>query len=380
MNKWLQIMCTMALAVVLVSGLLAEVTVQLTSPEDGAYVTPCTELVIHAEVTATAPDTIKDVRFYYNDRQKYRDRREPWEYKWKSINRGVYNFYAKVTTLDGTEYFSNSARVKVGPVSMGEKIYNGSFDCGKFSGWNNQIQGGAAATFEIYDDFYFDDQYYMYVEITNGGGEVWHVQSITTCPTDSGHVYEISFLADAIDPKAIDVSMQENQDPWAVQMNLTIDIDGPDLYGPFEFIATKTDPTNQLRFNIGLNTIAFFLDDVQVIDRSASAVKAKRLDWRGGLTTTYELQQAYPNPFNMSTSLRYFTAKAANIEIELFDVRGRKVRSLYSGMAEPGSHVARWDGRDDFGKVLSSGVYLARMTVQDKAIPVVMSRKLLLVK
>jgi len=163
-------------------------------------------------------------------------------------------------------------------------------------------------------------------------------------------------------------------------MNLTIDIDGPDLYGPFEFIATKTDPTNQLRFNIGLNTIAFFLDDVQVIDRSASAVKAKRLDWRGGLTTTYELQQAYPNPFNMSTSLRYFTAKAANIEIELFDVRGRKVRSLYSGMAEPGSHVARWDGRDDFGKVLSSGVYLARMTVQDKAIPVVMSRKLLLVK
>lgn len=365
----------------LLSGILfADVSVQITEPTAGSVLTPCTDVALKADVTVTAGETIKDVRFYYNGRQKYRDRKEPWEYTWKSINSGVYELTAKVTTNDGLEVWSDPVRIKVGHISNGQILYNGNFDCGKMSGWNNQVQGGAIATFEIYDDNYFDDQYYMYVEIENGGSENWHVQSSILCPSDSGHVYEITFLADAVDPKSIDVSIQENQEPWAEQSSFIVDIDGPDMYGPLEFVATKTDPTNQLRFNLGLNTIPFFLDDVQVIDRSMSGVKAKRIDANGVLRTAFELAQAYPNPFNMSTNLRFNLAKAAEVSISVFDMQGRMVKTLQNGLVDAGSHVARWDGRSNVGDVVASGVYFVRMTVNDSSIPLVLSRKVLLIK
>ena len=257
MKSWLRISVVLAVCLLLIGGLFADVTVQLTEPAAGSVLTPCTDVTLKADVTVTAGESIKDVRFYYNNRQKYRDRKEPWEYTWKSIDRGVYDISAKATTSDGLEFFSEPVHIKVGPISNGEKLFNGSFDCGKKSNWTMFAHSPAQATFNIYDDAWFDDPYYLFVEITNGSTEVWHVQASIACPTDSGHVYEISFLADADDPKSIDISMQENQDPWAVQMNMTVDIDGPDLYGPYEFVATKTDPTNQLRFNIGGNTIRF---------------------------------------------------------------------------------------------------------------------------
>lgn len=382
MKLRLQKAASAAFFMLLTGVLFADVTVQITEPAAGSVLTPCTDVTLKAEVTVTAGETIKDVRFYFNDRLKYRDRSEPWEYVWKGINSGVYDFQAKVTTNDGVEFWSDPVHVKVGQISNGQILFNGNFDCGKKTNWLTQTASGtdAKATFEIYDDSWFDDQYYMFVEIQNGGTENWHVQMSTACPTDSGHVYEITFLADSDDPKTIDVAMQENQDPWASQADFTIDIDGPDLYGPYEVAASKTDPSNMLRFNVGNNTIPFYLDDVQVIDRSMSGVKAKRLDASGALTTAYELQQAFPNPFNMSTNLRYNLSKAADVEIDLFDMQGRKVRTLQNGFVAAGSHVARWNGQNDSGDIVSSGVYIARMSVNDASIPVTLARKLILIK
>ncbi|MEZ4387940.1 MAG: FlgD immunoglobulin-like domain containing protein [Candidatus Krumholzibacteriia bacterium] len=74
----------------------------------------------------------------------------------------------------------------------------------------------------------------------------------------------------------------------------------------------------------------------------------------------------YPNPFNPTASVPYLVPErlgAANVRLDVLDVRGRVVRTLVDGIRAAGSHLARFDGRDDDGNVLPSGSYLARLQV-----------------
>jgi hypothetical protein len=69
-----------------------------------------------------------------------------------------------------------------------------------------------------------------------------------------------------------------------------------------------------------------------------------------------------PNPFCRETSFRLTLPRNVVAEVAVFDILGRKVRTLVSGGASAGEHVLDWDGRDDAGVRVSSGVYLCRMT------------------
>jgi len=76
---------------------------------------------------------------------------------------------------------------------------------------------------------------------------------------------------------------------------------------------------------------------------------------------SFEIYQNYPNPFNPRTLIRFDLARAGAIELSIFNARGRRVRALVSGVMGPGHYEAVWDGRDDEGADLSSGVYLYRL-------------------
>lgn len=84
---------------------------------------------------------------------------------------------------------------------------------------------------------------------------------------------------------------------------------------------------------------------------------------RGALLT--RLQPSFPNPFNPSTQLRFELAQAAHVELAIYDVRGRLVRSLANGRLPGGAHSRRWDGQDASGRPVASGVYLARLVTAD---------------
>jgi len=75
---------------------------------------------------------------------------------------------------------------------------------------------------------------------------------------------------------------------------------------------------------------------------------------------------AFPNPFNPETTLRYGVIQKSFIEILIYNVRGQVVRKLMSEDKDAGWHQIRWDGLDDSGRILSSGVYFARMHMGDK--------------
>jgi hypothetical protein len=77
---------------------------------------------------------------------------------------------------------------------------------------------------------------------------------------------------------------------------------------------------------------------------------------------TFSLNPARPNPFNPSTSLSFTLPAARKAELSIFSVTGQKVRTLVSGPLAAGPHSVAWDGRDDAGKAVSSGVYLSRLT------------------
>ncbi len=76
----------------------------------------------------------------------------------------------------------------------------------------------------------------------------------------------------------------------------------------------------------------------------------------------FGLAQNAPNPFNPVTSLRFSIPEACEVLLAVYDVNGRLVRNLVSGMRDAGHHEATWDGADDTGRSVASGVYIVGMT------------------
>jgi hypothetical protein len=93
------------------------------------------------------------------------------------------------------------------------------------------------------------------------------------------------------------------------------------------------------------------------------------------------LGQNYPNPFNPATKIEYRLPETGpggktEVSVVVYDVRGAKVRVLVSGTESAGKHVVEWDGRNDAGQAVGSGVYFYRMTTTNFA----HSRKMVLLK
>ena len=73
------------------------------------------------------------------------------------------------------------------------------------------------------------------------------------------------------------------------------------------------------------------------------------------------LYQNYPNPFNPSTTISFHLPKATACKVEIFNIRGQKVKTLLSGTMPSGKHSLIWDGEDESGRAVSSGVYCYRL-------------------
>jgi FlgD Ig-like domain len=73
------------------------------------------------------------------------------------------------------------------------------------------------------------------------------------------------------------------------------------------------------------------------------------------------LAQNYPNPFNPTTTIAYSMAKASHVNLDIFDVRGLRVRTLVAQSVSAGNHTVNWDGLDQTGNRVASGVYFYRL-------------------
>lgn len=78
----------------------------------------------------------------------------------------------------------------------------------------------------------------------------------------------------------------------------------------------------------------------------------------------YALSQNFPNPFNPQTMIQYQLPEASRVTLTIYNLFGQEVRTLVAGQREAGYHAEIWDGRDDFGKRVASGVYFYRLSAE----------------
>lgn len=93
-----------------------------------------------------------------------------------------------------------------------------------------------------------------------------------------------------------------------------------------------------------------------------------------------ELMQNSPNPFNPSTSIKFFVPNISDVTIKIYDILGREVTTLINKQIQAGFHIVFWNGRDKFGNQASSGVYLYRLTATSKAGNFIETKKMTLLK
>jgi hypothetical protein len=74
-----------------------------------------------------------------------------------------------------------------------------------------------------------------------------------------------------------------------------------------------------------------------------------------------------PNPFNPSTTISFSIPSSGKISLAVYDITGRKVRTLLSDHMSAGTHSITWDGRDDSGQMVASGIYLSRLIAGKKS-------------
>ncbi len=77
------------------------------------------------------------------------------------------------------------------------------------------------------------------------------------------------------------------------------------------------------------------------------------------------LGPTHPNPFSRSTAISFSIPSASCVELDIYTISGRRIRTLVNGTQQAGHHVAEWDGKDGSGKDVSSGIYYCRLRAED---------------
>ncbi|NOZ60047.1 MAG: T9SS type A sorting domain-containing protein [Calditrichaeota bacterium] len=125
------------------------------------------------------------------------------------------------------------------------------------------------------------------------------------------------------------------------------------VYVRFHFVSDGQNPS-----------IGALIDDVEIFEGSVSAVETPTTE--AMVPDRYELKQNFPNPFNMETSISYNLPEKANVNLTIFNINGEIVRTLESGLRTAGTHRVQWNGRDQSGQIVGTGVYLYQLEVAGK--------------
>jgi flagellar hook assembly protein FlgD len=80
------------------------------------------------------------------------------------------------------------------------------------------------------------------------------------------------------------------------------------------------------------------------------------------LPDAFSLSQNYPNPFNPETVIKYALPEDCHVELLIYNILGQKVKTLVDEYQDSGFRMVHWNGRDDKGNELASGVYFCKIT------------------
>jgi type IX secretion system substrate protein len=136
----------------------------------------------------------------------------------------------------------------------------------------------------------------------------------------------------------------------------SFDKDGDDVLNNWnlnEMYSSKRDSCyvfNSAQYPLGINSVRVEVTDNQYTNTQSWIVDIKP-------AKKYELSQNYPNPFNGTTTIPFELQKDGNVNITIYDVLGRKVKTLINQPYTFGKHTITWEGSDANSNEVSSGIY-----------------------
>lgn len=120
-----------------------------------------------------------------------------------------------------------------------------------------------------------------------------------------------------------------------------------------DFTFTRCDGQNALPTDIMIDTTTGYVT-IGVSDINPGVLPAK-----------FELTQNYPNPFNPDTKIEFAVPQKSQVDLVIYNVMGQKVKTLVSGVLDAGWKQVTWDGTDDYGNIVASGIYLYKLNAGD---------------
>ena len=152
-------------------------------------------------------------------------------------------------------------------------------------------------------------------------------------------------------------------------------------------VATKSDASDLGNITLRQGSTgaapALVIDGLRVGTTWALGVPSAVTDMFSGIPTVYELQNNYPNPFNPSTTIQYGLPKQSNVTVKIYSLLGQEVKTLVNNDQSPSYYRVVWNGTDNYGSHVSSGVYFIRITAQSSepnSKPFIQVKKMLLMK
>jgi flagellar hook assembly protein FlgD len=89
-------------------------------------------------------------------------------------------------------------------------------------------------------------------------------------------------------------------------------------------------------------------------------------DYNNLIPAKPSITASYPNPFNPTTTIAYYIPVKSKVDMAIYNVKGQRVKDLINNEIPKGSHRIVWDGKDNNGRAVSSGLYLVRIGIGNK--------------
>ena len=213
-------------------------------------------------------------------------------------------------------------------------------------------------------------------DVVRAGAEIIINASVSSVTNLKGYSFALSYDPDKfefvgaesgqdnllnINGGATPLFLSKSDEPGKV--NLANGISDDDL-------ASGEGLTAEIKFRVKSD----FEDDVSIAITDAEIIDGfyllNHVREMGSLTVAitpdrYDLAQNYPNPFNPSTTIEYALPKTSSVQLTIFNMAGQAARTLVDDRQKAGSYSVEWDGRDNSGRQMASGIYFYNIKADD---------------
>ncbi len=258
---------------------------------------------------------------------------------------------------------------------------NGSFEEASYgpvvstdvTGWNLLAEGKGKAYFEIVDSPVYDGIKALKVIIDTLGSNPWDIQVVNepfTVKPNTKYRYSIMAKTDKSGPVVnFTVGEPVTYREWGRAHQVVMTTEWQQVTFEFTTQAGVTEGRAPIHLSESMNSIylpvTFYFDDLKITEVTVD-VKSENQK-----PLTYNLYQNYPNPFNPITTIEFELPVSGKIRLSLYDVLGREVKEIASGIFDAGNYKIKLDASN-----LTSGVYYYKLVAND----FVSVKKLILLK